>query len=165
MAWIFGWLWHYNPSLLQHYFLIFQSAEVWNCPITSAEWAAVSTYQLDTCRWKVFAAKAAPFRTYESSWVNELSALSSLSLFAHLVSFYPPCACRRGRSSATANSLSDERDKWQRCFGSGDSALRRNSVCVRFVRARRRRCVFGGQEQIEAGRRETEGDRCQSPDD
>ena len=71
--------------------------------------------------------------------MNGSSPLFSLSLFARLLFFFFSIPlCRRGRRSATANSLSDERDKWQRCFGSGDSALaeqcvhvcERVSVCV-----------------------------------
>lgn len=52
--------------------------------------------------------------------MNESSPLSSLSLFARLVLFIPR---RRGGRRSAANGLSDERDKWQRCFGSGDSEL------------------------------------------
>ena len=59
--------------------------------------------------------------------MNESSPLSSLSLFAHLVLFIPR---RCGGRRSAANGLSDERDKWQRCFGSGDSELGERCVCV-----------------------------------
>lgn len=77
--------------------------------------------------------------------------LSSLSLLARLLLFIP--WCRRGRRSATANSLSDERDKWQRCFGSGDSALAEQCVHVRECVCG---CVLGRWREGGAGERERE---------
>lgn len=59
--------------------------------------------------------------------MNESSPLSSRSLFAHLVLFIPR---RRGGRRSAANGLSDERDKWQRCFGSGDSELGERCGCL-----------------------------------
>lgn len=79
-----------------HHTLISRSADEGNCPITSAEQAAVSKYQLDTCRWKVFAAKAAPFRTYEPSEMNESSPLSSLFPFSPVSFFSFPRVAEEG---------------------------------------------------------------------
>lgn len=106
----------------------------------------ISKYQSDTWPGDFFAAEEAPFRKHELFQMNESSPLSLL--------FIPP-RCR-GRRRATANGLSDERDKWQRCFGSGDSALEQRCV---FVRECARACVLGRQKGRK--RRESEGDRRQ----
>lgn len=76
-------------------------------------------------------------------WMNRPLCLP----FPFLVLFIPPR--RRGRRSATANSLSDESDKWQRCFGSGDSVPAEQCV---YVCERVLVCVMGGR----VGEREDE---------
>lgn len=92
-----------------------------NRPGASAEWAAVSKDQLDACSKKGFCCRS---NTFHNAWVlqNEqiVPSVFPFPIPSHLILFIPPC--RRGRGSAGVNSLSDEKDKWQRCFGSGDSA-------------------------------------------
>lgn len=70
--------------------------------------------------------------TFQNIWalLNEWIVRSVFPVPVSPISFlsFPPR--RRGKRSATANSLSDERDKWQRCFGSGDSPPLQISVCV-----------------------------------
>lgn len=92
-----------------------------NRPGASAERAAVSKDQLDACYRKGFCCRS---NTFHNAWVlqNEqiVPSVFPFPIPSHLILFIPPC--RRGKGSAGVNSLSDEKDKWQRCFGSGDSA-------------------------------------------
>lgn len=85
---------------------------------------------------KLSAAEAAPFRTHESSKRNKSSPPSSPSPFPAISSFSFSHAGEE-RGSTGVNSLSDEKDKWRRCFGSGDSSKNR-------ARARDGTCRGGG---------------------
>lgn len=124
-----------------------------NRPITSAEWAqplqSISRTRVrrESCVFPgVFsAAKAAPFTTYESSQMSGTPPTHpsplppSLHLPSH--SFHSRVAREEG---GAASALSDESDNQQRCFGSGDTALAKHSVCVcvcvyALVRVRRKK--------------------------
>lgn len=129
-----------------------------NRPGASAEWAAVSKDQLDACYRKAFCCRS---NTFHNAWVlqNEqiVPSVFPFPIPSHLILFIPPC--RRGRGSAGVNSLSDEKDKWQRCFGSGDSAAAKTER----VREGVREHVSGEKQGVEWWK--TGGDRCQSPGD
>lgn len=103
--------------------LISRSADEGNRPITSAEWAAISKYQLDTCQRKVFCCQSS---TFQNIWICPNERLIPYTLPPHLILFILPQS--RGKRSAATNSLSDEGDKWQRCFGSGDTVLAKECV-------------------------------------
>lgn len=109
---------------------IVQSLLLSGQPFPSINWTRV--------RRKFFAAKAAPFRTYDSSEINESSPLSSLPRSPHSFNF-PTLEREGGVPQRTV--LSDERDKWQRCFGSGAS---KNRACTC---ASVYKCVLVGQQR------------------
>lgn len=82
--------------------------------------------------WGFSAAKAAPFRTYESSQMSNppppsFSSSSSPSLHLQSHSFHSRVA---GEEGGAPSALSDESDNRQRCFGSGDTALAKHFVCA-----------------------------------
>lgn len=120
-----------------------------NRPGASAEWATVSKNQLDACYRKGFCCRSS---TFQNAWVlqNEqiVPSIFPVPIFSHLTLFIPPRWSGR-RRSARENSLSDERDKWWGCFGSGDSV------------AGKTECTREGDKNREWSDETTEGDRCQ----
>lgn len=126
-----------------------------NRPGASAEWAAVSKDLLDACYRKGFCCRSS---TFQNAWVlqNEqiVPSVFPVPISSHLTLFIPPRWSGRRRRSAEVNSLSDEKDKWWGCFGSGDSVAGKTES----VRERE-----GQKQGVEWWK--TEGDRCQLPGD
>lgn len=118
----------------------------------SAEWAAVSKDQLDACYRKGFCCRSS---TFQNAWVLENEQIVPSSPFSAISPFsFPHAWSGRRRRSAGVNSLSDEKDKWWGCFGSGDSVAGKTES----VRERE-----GQKQGVEWWK--TEGDRCQLPGD